>query len=80
MEQIKLIDYNSNNENYAIKLFKTQDGFNVMSFKGNEIISPTYSVSNIAASDLEHYYASKAYEVLIDLAKSDIDNGLIIKI
>jgi hypothetical protein len=79
MEEIKSIDYESNNENYVIRLFKTQDGFNVNSFKDDKRISPTYSVSNIAASDFELYYASKAYEALIDLAKSDIDNGLIIK-
>lgn len=79
MEEIKSIDYKSNNENYVIKLFKSQDGFDVMSFKEEKRISPTYSVSNISASDFELYYTSKAYEALIDLAKSDIDNGLIIK-
>lgn len=77
MEEIKSINYESNNGNYIIKLFKTQDGFNVMSFKEDKRISPTYSVSNIVASDFELYYASKAYEALIDLAKSDIDKGLI---
>jgi hypothetical protein len=79
MEEIKSIDYESNSVSYVIKLFKTQDGFNVMSFKEDKRISPTYSVSNIAASDFGLYYASKAYEALIELAKSDIDDGLIIK-
>ena len=78
MEEIKSIDYETNNENYVIKLFKTQEGFDVISFKDGTRISPTYSVSNMAASDFELYYATKAYEALIDLAKSDLDNGLFI--
>ena len=43
--------------------------------KEDKRISPTYSVSNIAASDFGLYYASKAYEALIELAQPLKKNG-----
>lgn len=79
MEEIESINYGSNNENFIIKLYKTQDGFNVISFKDDLRVSPNYGVSKITANDFELYYESKGYIALINLAKSDIDNGLIRK-
>ena len=76
MEEIESIDHQANNENYIIRLYQTLDVFIVISFKDNQRITPTYSVSNMAANDFELYHELKAYEALIDLAKRDIDEGL----
>jgi hypothetical protein len=46
-------------------------------FKDNQRIGPRYTVSFEMAGDFKRYTGGRAFEKLVELAKSDLDNGIV---
>ncbi len=81
MEIIKTDDFEFNDEVYQIVLYRNKNGFMVKAFKNERAVNHyTYSVDFntdfITEKDYELYYAEKAYERLMQVAKKDIEEGL----
>ena len=78
MEEIETYTYDFDGDTYEIKLFRTGNGFKVISYKDGQRVNPyTYCVNDINAYDYRIYMGENAHEKLIQVAKDDIADGLV---
>lgn len=63
---------------FEIKIFRIENGFKVIAFKdGNRVNPYGYSVTDENNFDYAKYAGEGGIEKLINVAKSDIENGLV---
>ena len=66
-----------NGQEYEIRSMSTIEGLVVASFRNGKRISPRYAITWETASDFNYYNEQRASDMLIDMAKSDLDNGIV---
>lgn len=71
------ITHNVNGLEYEIRTMPTIEGLVVASFRSGNRVSPRYQITWETASDFHHYNEQHALAMLIDLAKSDLDDGIV---
>jgi len=78
METIRTDNFVFEKETYEIKLYRTANGYKVISYKNGKKANPyNYNVSFAVGQDYEVYHGEKGYEKLIKIAKDDIKQGLV---
>jgi hypothetical protein len=66
-----------NGREYEIRSLQTSVGWEVGTFYGGKLVSPRYKVSFETGQDFQHYHGQRAVDALIDLAKTDLDTGMV---
>jgi hypothetical protein len=66
-----------NGKEYEIRSMPTIEGLVVASFRNGKRISPRYEITWETASDFNYYNEQHALDMLIELAKGDLDDGIV---
>jgi hypothetical protein len=62
---------------YEIRSIQDLAGWTVASYRDGKQISPRYSISCETGQDFHHYRKQRPIDALIELAKSDLDAGIV---
>ena len=78
MTEINTESFQFNGQTFEIKTFRLDNGFKVVAFKDGQRVNPyNYSVTDEKNFHYAIYSGEKGVEKLVNVAKSDIENGLI---
>jgi hypothetical protein len=76
-EQMKTVKHSANGQEYEIRSSQTTEGWEVATFHAGKLVSPRYKVSFETGQNFAHYQGQRAVNALIDLAKADLDTGMV---
>ena len=71
------IKHTVNGREYEIRSAQSAEGWNVATFFEGRQVSPRYSITFETAQDFQHYQGERGLDALLDLAKMDLDAGLV---
>lgn len=76
MEPIK---YTANGREYEIRRMVNEidQEIVVATFLNGKRVSPRYKVSIDTALDFQHYHSQRVVDMLVEIAKSDLDSGIV---
>ncbi len=58
-------------------MMQTEQELVVASFRDGKRVSPRYQVSFETAQDFQHYHGQRATDMLVEIAKGDLDSGIV---
>lgn len=71
------IKHTVNGREYEIRSMPTEEGWTVLTFFEDKRVSPRYSITFETAADFQHYQGQRGLDALFDLAKADLDAGIV---